>query len=459
MNAAATCPAPGDCGARLFEPAWRWAGVASSSFRLPAVIVALLLLGAVAGCLGKDGDGGAAGGGEPAGSGTPSVLAPKLSERVSAYAFDGGLSQGESFISVSPDGQTLLTCTHGGLTRPSPSVVSEDGGATWRQVAFPLGVGVGGDCETALMPNGTWVFLSSTIMDNTLITTSDKGKTFTWNANAGFGSNGMADRPWVEAAGDRLLLTFMPLSPTPGWIGYTYSDDKAATWTETAYITQWDESRVGVMHGHIQVHADQERVWVPLIKYDQPSSASVGVAPVTGTLGYAYSDDAGLTWREEVLFGPMGLHKTPATMAVAGDRLYYAALVLTGGGGTPDPVGLTTDATYDLQVWVSNDTGRSWSDPVVVKRDMPPDTTWIDGAADGTATMLVQPDGEVFGYEPGRRVIGLRLDADIPGLLAYTQDFGLGGNEFVTVDHDARSLAYVSYADSERVWVVHELAD
>lgn len=384
-------------------------------------------------------------------------VVPAVGDRVMAYRYNGAASQGESFISVSPDGQTVLTCTHGGFSQPSPSVVSEDGGATWRQMVFPLDVAVGGDCETALMADGTWVFLVSTIVDNTLVTTSDGGKTFTSNLNAGFMTNGLADRPWVEAAGGRLLLTFMPLSPTPGWIGFTSSDDKAATWTQTRNISDWDESRVGVMHGHIQVHADQQRVWVPLVKYEQPSSAGVGSAPIQGTLGFAYSPDAGATWEETVLFGPMGLNKVPPTMAVAGDLLYYVHFVQSGAATVPDPTGFSTDATYDLTAWVSRDFGTTWSEPVILLKDAAPNTMWIDGAADGTATFLHQTDGRAWGHEEGQRVIGLRLDAATPGLVAYTQDFGEGGNEFVTVDHDAAGRAYVSYGEGEGIWVVKEL--
>lgn len=416
--------------------------------RLLAFLLAASLLPA-AGCL----DGASPSVDEAGVEATAPRAKPEVAERVAVYG-PFGPSQGESFVSVSPDGRTVLTCTHGYFTQPSPSFASEDGGATWRQVVFPPSVGVGGDCETAIMPDGTWVFVLSTVADNTVVTTSDGGRTFTSSLNGGLPTNGLGDRPWIEAAGDALLLTFMPLSPTPGYIGFTRSTDKGASFSTTRHISSWDEARVGVMHGHLQVHADQRRVWVPLVKYEQPSSAGVGSAPIQGTLGYAFSPDAGVTWEEQVVFGPMGLNKVPPAMAVAGDRLYSVHFVQTGGGA--DPSGFTVDATYDLTAWVSEDLGATWSDPVVLLEDAEPGTMWIDGAADGTATFLHQADGEAWGYEEGARIVGLRLDASLPGLLAYTQDFGEGANEFVTVDHDAAGLAYVSYGGGDTLWVTRE---
>lgn len=373
---------------------------------------------------------------------------PHVTERVAVDAFPLlGFSAGESFISVSPDGQTVLTCTHGSFVEDSPSYASQDAGATWRRVEFPVEAGVGGDCETAIMADGTWAFLTSTIEQNTVITTADEGATFTWSNFATWPTNTMADRPWLESVGDRLLLTFMPLSPTAGWIGFTRSDDKAATWSFTEHITSWQGTHVGVMHGHIQVHDDQQRVWVPFMKYDQPSDLGVGGAvPIQGVLGYAFSDNRGDSWTEVTLTSTLALAKQPPTMAVSGDRLYLVHQVPGTSG-------------WDLVLWYSADAGETWHEPMTVVDGMADaGIHWIDGAGDGTATYLAQADGADFGYDAGTHQVGIRLDADVPGFIAYTQDFGAGANEFTTVDHDAAGLAFVSYGTDGALWFTREVA-
>ncbi|HEX9815522.1 MAG TPA: hypothetical protein VGB18_00965, partial [Candidatus Thermoplasmatota archaeon] len=76
---------------------------------------------------------------------------------------------------VSPDGSTILICSHGGFTQPSPLWVWEDGGSSFRQLFPSPSPPLGGDCDLAFGSDGSWYMIYDTLASITVTGTSDKG--------------------------------------------------------------------------------------------------------------------------------------------------------------------------------------------------------------------------------------------------------------------------------------------
>lgn len=352
--------------------------------------------------------------------------------------------QAESFIAVSPDGRTLLTCLHGEFKEPSPMFASTDGGATWTRLHAP-GLLVGGDCEVALAPDGAWAFLSSTVAGASVAVTGDQGKSWSVSHLAALPTNGAADRPWLEGAGDALVLAYMPLFLEPGAIAVTRSTDGGASWSLPAHASRPSPGRMNVVHGHLLASPDGATLHVPLLKYQWPTGG--------GTFALATSTDGGRSWSESVALEPDDvLLTTPTATALAGDGTLYWAYVARNG------------TVADVRVIASRDGGASWSAPAVLLTGWtlpaaspalgsPVGIPWMDGRPDGGATLAFSADASVLDpAAEGRWLVAARLHADAPGLLeAVTLVAQADSYEFAQVEHDAAGRAHVTFTHDGRL--------
>lgn len=385
-----------------------------------AASLALTLVAWTAGCLGE-------------GPSTPLPAAPELGP----VAFEAPVlagtypnQQGEAFVEVSPDGQTVLTCAHGEFRQSSPMYASTDGGTTWRTLTPPLDSPIGGDCEVALSGD-TWVFLASTVASATVLVTQDQGATWSVNPLSAIPTNGLADRPWIAFAGDRLLISYMPLWMQPGLIATMASDDLGQTWSMPVYASAIAPGQTSTVQGHFLVDPSDGTVRIPLVKTMGTELNQVG--PVV--LSMAVSRDQGTSWTEEPVRGPFTAYFAYSTaVAQGGDGTLYWPFLQDGDGGV------------DTLVLTSTDGGATWSEPVrVVQGQAPASIPWGHGRPDGSMDLVWTDDGAVAGAEPGPSVLFLRLDARHPGLVTGLVAVTAVGvtPEFSAVGHDGDGRAFV----------------
>ncbi|MEA3202642.1 MAG: repeat-like domain, partial [Thermoplasmata archaeon] len=358
--------------------------------------------------------------------------------------------QAESFIAVSPDGRTVLTCLHGKFAEASPMFASTDGGATFRRLAATPQHGVGGDCEVALGADGTWYFLASTVATETVSATRDGGASWTHAYLTSKPSNGAGDRPWLEAAGDTLILTTMPLSGVPpgepGGVGIVRSTDHGATWSEPQDVGG-TESDTLIVEGHPLVGPDGD-IRVALLRSTRLATNPLGSPDGPCRLFFAVSRDTGATWSEEPVaqvdcLGVFG--SSPTATAVAGDGTLYWAY------------GVANGTRADLVAVTSRDGGKTWSAPQVVWGGLGTSSAgWMDGRPDGGADLVMVGDAAT-GAALGQLRL-LRLDARHPGLVVAQADLGQDELvEFLAVDHDAAGHAFIAYTDRDILYSIREM--
>lgn len=407
--------------------------------RLPAAVaiglVASTLL-AAAGCT------------EPLPAPAPTLPAPV---EEAPFAFGSALKvatkpngQVEAFIDVSPDGQTILTCLHGEFAAASPMFVSRDAGSTFSQIPAMPDWGTGGDCEVAMGDDGWWHFLISTVATETVVSTGDNGTTWTANHVTALPTNGMGDRPWLEAVGNDLILTYMPLSGVtpgqPGSIGVVRSTDHGRTWS-TPQTLGGLEADTLIVEGHPLV-GPGDLVRIPLMRYERDFDNNGSPC----RLFFAVSADHGATWTEEPVAEPTcrpGFASFPTSVAVAGDGTLYWAYFVPASGRT------------DLVAIVGNGTG--WSEPVTLMEGLSSyDIPWMDGRPDGTATLAFVAN--TTASPRGGQLTMLRLDARLPGLVDATATAGHNtGVEFLAVEHDMHGRAHVVATNGNALEFVREV--
>ena len=345
-------------------------------------------------------------------------------------------SQTEAAVSVSPDGRVVLTCFHGFFQETSPGYASTDGGRTWRAMEFPAEAGVGGDCETALLEDGSWVFLSSTVAGATVLVSRDEGDTWLANPLTAVPLNGLADRPWIEAVGDEIWLVYMPLFVQPGTVGFTKSTDHGETWSTPTLVGTPPPERPSVRIGHPAV-ADGA-VHIPLVRHDAPGS--LGVAGTERSLQVATTTDGGATWSIEEVRRGADVHADWPSMAVTG-----AGDLLVAYAG--DSVG---DGLHVLH----RPPGGAWGEPVLVHDADGAGVTWpwIDGGRGRNATFIVR--GAL--HEDAPHVWVGRIDA----ATMTVQQHPVGKDprvEFASLDHDAGGRAHAVWTDADAQYFVKSL--
>jgi hypothetical protein len=339
-------------------------------------------------------------------------------------------SQAEAAVSVSADGQTVLTCFHGFFTETSPGYVSLDGGETFQRVDFPDKAGPGGDCETAITPEGVWVFLASTVAGATVLVSEDRGETWTVNQLSAIPTNGMADRPWIEAVGEKLWLAYQPLFAQPGTIGFTKSTDYGESWSVPQHIGTPGPETASVKHGHFAI--GQEAVYLPMVRY--PGFA----APGERTVQLAKTTDGGESWTVEDVYRGAEIADDWPSLAVTehGDKLF---LVTSSEGGAG-----TTHVLHQPP-------GGAWTEPVPVHEPENEGSfwPWISGGHGRNATFILS-GGE---HEGTSHVWVGRIDAS--DLSVETWPVGPEPwVEFASVDHDAEGNAFAVWTDDQAQYLV-----
>lgn len=390
---------------------------------------ALLAVVAMAGCLG---DSATAPAGEP--GSTPFAFGDRVV--VGAEPNPGA----ESFIAVSPDGQHILTCLHGFFVEASPMFASVDGGRTFTRLPADPTFGIGGDCEVAIDGNGTWYFLDSLGYAATIHATENEGQTWRHSYVSAIPTNGFADRPWLEAFGNTLILTYMPLTGIggePGGIGIVRSTDGGRTWSMPQTIS-FDAATL-VVEGHPFASPDGT-LRIAILHFGR----AVQDEPVQCRLSFAVSRDDGVSWREEPVaeYECVDTWGIWATAAADGEGTLYWAYSVANGTAT------------DVLLITSDDHGASWSEPVPILGDLRQATNaWISGRSDGRVDVAIVA---AQGDRPSH-VLVLRLAAKAPDIVERIAD--LGENEFIEflgIDHDADGRAHLAFTHADQLLYVAE---
>lgn len=346
------------------------------------------------------------------------------------WAFDqilvGPGGDAETSVLVAPDG-VVLACSHGGFGQPSPSWSSLDGGDTWTRMDPQPNPLVSGDCDFAVLDDGTWALVYDTIASATVAVSSDQGATWSLNYASALPVGGV-DRPWLASEGNTLYMAYANVMATEPAINMlAVSHDGGRTWTEhhvahTMSPEQGDQPNTVI--GHPVVHDGVIRI--PL------ASADLQLGGPT-TLSFAVSRDGGASWTEEMVDGP---YPTSFHLPVAGqadDGTLFITKVEERAGAMA------------IDVLVSRDDGATWTPIAVAANVTFPSVSgpWIDVRPDGVATLawLQEAAGQ-------RTIWGARIDGD--GVLAAPRpltepvaDASLF--EFIMLDHDAAGRAYIVY--------------
>lgn len=334
-------------------------------------------------------------------------------------------NQIEAVVSVSPDGRVVLTCFHGLFTETSPGYASTDGGVSWKRMAFPAHAGPGGDCETAILEDGSWAFLASTVAGATVLVSRDAGATWTVNNLAALPVNGLADRPWLEAVGNELWLAYMPLNFQPGTIAFTKSKDHGATWSVPIHIGTPGPDTVVVRHGHFAV--GNGTVWLPMVRGEPADTAP-------RTVQIASTKDGGLTWQTR------DIHKSTT---VVGD---WPSLARTEANDLIFLVTGRAPSNHRSILALYQADGGAWSEPELIHDGgggFGAEWPWIAGGNGRNATFIVEG---AFHNDTKHLWMG-RIDAGTRRVEQWPL-MGRTGVEFASVDHDAQGNAYAVWVAS-----------
>jgi hypothetical protein len=354
-----------------------------------------------------------------------------------------GPEQGEFPLAVSPDGATILACTHGGFTGPAPKAVSRDGGRTWTMVQPQPTPGASGDCWADLGDDGTWYFVDSQVAANTVSSSHDQGASWIVNRLASPPIGGTADRPYmVPLGGARMGLTFVQDYLAPGYVVFTQTADRGATWSAPMRITGLESTRANVMHGPPMVSDDRRTVLVPTFQFGTLDYPRGGAA--RGDLVLMVSPDGGGTWQPRTARADVAALFTPPAFARAGDgRLYWAFQTQNG-------------SQQDIQLLTSADDGRSWQGPSRIAGGWAYiGYMWMDAARDGSAVLSFDADGGIVDpRQAGERLILIGLDAQAAPALSWTNASTRADNsEFSTVALDGSGRIFSGYRD-QGSWLV-----
>lgn len=377
-----------------------------------AVLAALLVL---AGCATSPSPG-------PDPSSSPSPIPAWTFESIAV----GPGGDAETSVLVGEDG-TIMACAHGGFSRASPTWRSLDNGTTWQPTDPQPNPIVSGDCDFAVLDDGTWAVVYDTIASATVAVSTDRGATWTLNYAAALPLGGV-DRPWLASEGNTFYLAYADVMATlPAINTLAISRDGGRMWTEqhVAHTASPDQTeRLQTIIGHPMVRDGTIRI--PL------TSANLQTGGPTW-LGFAVSRDDGQTWSEEDAAGPYdtNFHLAAADQAEDGTLFVTKVESHTGGMG--------------IDVLVSRDDGASWATIAVAANVSFPSVAgpWLDVRPDGSVTLAWVAE------EAGGRVVwAARINATdvLRPPTALTQPVADPSVfEFIMVDHDADGRAFIVY--------------
>ena len=382
-----------------------------------ALIAFVALLAPLSGCL--DGDGG---------DGPGDGAAPDAMPWTFSNILIGPGGDAETSVLVGPDG-LVLACSHGGFGQPSPSWVSEDAGDTWRRLDPQPNPIVSGDCDWAVLDDGTWAIVYDTIASSTVATSRDRGSTWSLNYASAIPAGGV-DRPWLTSEGNTMYMAYanvMAVEPAVNMLAVSH--DGGRTWTEhhvAHTVTLEEDDRPNTVIGHPLVGDGTIRI--PLASADLSNGGPTW-------LSFAVSRDEGTTWTEEPVAGPYpsSFHLPVASQAPDG------TLFITRAEGESGAI--------DVFVLVSHDDGETWTEHLVAAAVQFPSVSgpWVDARPDGSATVAwLQED------DNGSRTIwAARIAGDgtlvrpARALIEPVEDSSLF--EFIMLDHDEAGRAFIVY--------------
>ncbi|HUR25399.1 MAG TPA: sialidase family protein [Candidatus Thermoplasmatota archaeon] len=324
-----------------------------------ACLVTMMVGLGLAGCLDGSGPGDAV----VDGSGSPFAL----TSWDSMLAGPGG--DAESSLAVSADGQTILACSHGGFTQPSPLWASTDGGDTFRRIEVQPNQPFDGDCDVAITADGTWHIVYDTVASATFASSSDEGATWFVHPFTAEPLGGV-DRPWILAAGDDVVLIWADVMAALPFVAFfTKTSDHGRTWTPHTPIATFTPADVFCFIAHPLAIDDGATFQVPIV--------CNGLQDDTGT-GAVYimeSTDGGLTW-DRIQTGVRS--GGSITGSYAGDGGLWLTV------SQPDGDGMAHGIVH------STDRGRTFTDALWIDGNVTPGFGWfwVDGRPDGSATAV-----------------------------------------------------------------------
>jgi hypothetical protein len=329
----------------------------------------------------------------------------------------------EGCIAVSRDGRNVLAGFHGRFMEFSPGYSSQDGGRTWNRLSFPP-AGVSGDCAVAIMDDGSWVFLGSTILGATVLVSGNMGATWSMNALSALPlSGGWADRPWIMGYDGEIWMAYMPAYGAPGGITFTKSTDHGRNWALPRTIGEGlDGSTVKIG----QLVRGGNEVFLPFTR-TTTLAESMG-APAE--LLVAVTSDAGESWFVEKV--PHEAHFDWPSMGITDSGHQVLAF---------------TSARDGALTVVSRIGGTPWSQPTALHGGNGTRTMWpfLDGGHGSNVTWLVSSPNAV-----SEDLWLGRFDAASGESTKLV--LGEGWIEFASVDHDANGTAYVSWSNWDDRW-------
>jgi hypothetical protein len=340
----------------------------------------------------------------------------------------------ETAVHVSPDGKTVLACSHGGFNQPSPMWASEDGGETFRRLDPQPNPVPSGDCDLAITDNGDWFIVYDTLASATVAGTSDKGRTWRIYPIAAPPFGGV-DRPWIQPVGNNLYLVYADvMSAEPFNAMFTKSTDGGRTWSPPELMGTFpNQGQPNCFMGHPIVRDAGQTIHVPINCWDGVRGAA---APFANTIHLLHSRDGGRTWITLRVRGPDASAHRIVTAAYAGDAI---ALAFTTG-----------HPRLDVNVILSRDGAKTWSEPLVVARgtSMPLAWPWIDARPDGSATIAWM--NVTTNTTRTWQVHAARIQTTPTASLDWQGPVGppASGNviyEFLMVRHDQQGHAYIVY--------------
>jgi hypothetical protein len=387
-------------------------------------VVALVVCGLAAGCLQ-----------------TTETKAPiDVSTAARTFAFQpsqlvGKGGDAETSLTVSFDGQTLLACSHGGFTKPSPMWASTDAGATFRPLDPQPNPVPSGDCDVAITQDGGWYIVYDTLAGATVAATSDQGKTWRFYYVA---AHGQVDRPWLQADGNNVLLVWADVMASEPFAAFlSRTTDGGRTWSAAKVIATFSSAQApNCFLDHPMVRDAGRTIRVPISCFD-------GATNARGNLSYfVTSRDAGATWTTKQFLGPTQTSQT--STSYASDGVLW--VVYTDAG------------THDTAIMVihSVDDGVTWSKPLRVADDRRLDLgwPWIDARPDGSATVAwldnTRPPNAT-GTGQWWQVMAARVHAApgpiLDGVASVRPPYVGAAQtlEFLMVRHDAAGRALVLY--------------
>jgi hypothetical protein len=344
----------------------------------------------------------------------------------------------ESSVEASADGQTILVCSHGGFTQPSPLWVSTDAGASFKRVEPQPNQPFDGDCDVAIAPDGTWAIVYDTAASATVAVSTDQGASWSLNPVSGIPLGGV-DRPWLLALGHTLYLDYKSVgNGAAGTHILAVSADGGLTWVPHAYMPPHYPDRMEGTSGH------------PFLLSDDGRGIGIAVATANsgGTAVYldlAMSRDGGATWTSSQAVGPI-----PAVGGIPGGT--------RAGDGTLYLTYTTPDRDFHGNVYavVSTDDGATWSAPQPVAGNQTfaglVATAWADGRPDGGADVAwMSVVGNTTDGKETWQMAQARLSMQGGFHVAAFGHVGETGTpppaslyEFSEVDHDAAGRTYVA---------------